>query len=171
MPKGIGWKFPVLFALCYVTMYASYALVPEAVLHDEVYHYLIVYPAKSLLDWIVSDEHVVAFRNCLQSAHANLMVVRGCDGAGVLFLLIAAIIACRAPGIATLRGIAGATILIYVINELRIVALFLVDVYHPAWFTPTHVYVIPLLMIGIGTFYFGTWSIHRRTGVYFDAQT
>jgi exosortase family protein XrtM len=101
---------------------------------------------------------VIAAKNVLESASASLSVVRGCDGSGVIFLLIAAIIAYRANVRRTLLGVIGAVALVYVVNQMRIITLFFIDVHWPSWFTPMHVYAIPTLMILLGTLYFAFWA-------------
>jgi exosortase family protein XrtM len=88
--------------------------------------------------------------------------VRGCDGSGVILLLVAAIITVRTTIKRTLLGIVGAIALVYVLNQLRIVAIYFVVSRWRPWFTPVHVYFIPTLMILVGALYFAVWASHRH---------
>jgi exosortase family protein XrtM len=160
--KKINGLFFILFSVTYFILYLSYSTVPEAILSDCIYHYGIAYPSKTMIDWISPSEHVVVAGNSLISATVNLRVIRGCDGSGVIFLLVAAIIAMRTTLRRTLLGIVGVVALVYVLNQLRIVALYFILSRWPSWFTPVHVYFIPTLMILVGTIYFAAWAAHPQ---------
>jgi exosortase family protein XrtM len=156
--RSLGWQFLLLFVALYLAMYVAYVLLPDAMLRDKIFSYGITYPAKAVLNWLFPGERAVALENQLRSARAHLSIVRGCDGAGVVFLLIAAIVAYRAAWMATLLGTAGAIGLIYLVNEMRIVALYFVQSYRPLWFMTVHVYFIPSLMILVAAIYFMWWA-------------
>jgi exosortase family protein XrtM len=155
---GIQWRFLTLFAAIYCAFYLGYSVVPDEVLRERVYYYGIVCPARAVIHWVAPADLVVGQHNYLRSAGAQLNIVRGCDGAGVIFLLAAAILAFRARWRATLGGLVGAVALIYTLNLTRIVVLYFVNVHLPAWFTPVHVYLIPTFMILVGTVYFALWA-------------
>ncbi len=161
-PNRMGAVFLVLFAATYLILYSCYAVTPDAVLRNDVYYYTIVYPAKTAINWLAPGEQVVGVQNRLQSMHSNLNIVRGCDGSGVAFLLIAAIVAYRARIRATLLGVAGAVMLTCALNQARIVVLYFIDSYRPAWFTAVHVYFTPTLMILAAMIYFAVWTANRE---------
>jgi exosortase family protein XrtM len=133
-------------------------MIPDEFLRNDVYFYGIVCPSRLLIHWLAPAEQVAGIENRIVSAGVQLSIVRGCDGSGVAFLLIGAICAARAALRRTVLGILGALALVYVLNQLRIVALFFIDGWRPSWFTPMHVYFIPTLMILLGTLYFALWS-------------
>ena len=85
-----------LFAATYVALYFDYCAVPDAVLRDNVYYYGIVHPSEAVINWLAPGEHAKGEHNGVTSPTVNLRIVRGCDGAGVMLLLVAAIIAYRA---------------------------------------------------------------------------
>ena len=163
-PKPISRVFVVVFAAAYFTLYLGYCAVPDSVLRDRIYYYGIVSPSKTMINWLVPAEHVIGVQNRLESPTANLDIVRGCDGSGVVFLLIAAIVALRAPLRRSLLGVISAIALVYVLNQLRIVTLYFVQSRAPAWFTPVHVYFVPTLMILVATIYFAIWAAHGAHG-------
>ena len=155
---SLGWRFLLLFAAIYVALYLGYSAIPDALLRDHFYYYGIVCPSKVLINWLSPKEHAMGQHNGLTSPGVNLLIVRGCDGSGVMFLLIAAIVAYRAALTHMLLGIAGAVTLIYVLNQIRIVALFFVESHRPSWFMPIHVYLVPTLMVLCGALYFAAWT-------------
>lgn len=160
----VSWPFLALFAVGYALMYCGYALLPDSVLRDVVYPHVINRPAQWLINRLPSMEQVVAHQDHLESARAHLLIVRGCDGAGVLFLLLAAVVACRASAAATFSGLLGAISLVYAANEARIVALYWVAAYHASWFTLVHVYVVPTAMILFSGLYFSAWLVRYQDG-------
>jgi exosortase family protein XrtM len=154
----INGVFLLLFAVTYLILYVAYSAVPDALLRDHVYYYAIVAPAKAMIDLVAPNDHVMGEHNVLNSATVKLTIVRGCDSAGVIFLLMAAVIAVRASLKRTLLGIAGAMLVIYPLNQLRIVTLYFVAAHRISWFTAVHVYFIPTLMILAGVLYFAAWA-------------
>lgn len=147
----------MLFVAVYCVLYLCYSAIPDSILRDNVYFYGIVRPSEALINWLAPAEHVVGTQNRLLSATVRLNIVRGCDGAGVLFLLLAAMLAYRARLATTVLGIVGAVLLVYALNEMRVVALYFIDSHWPEWFLPMHLYFIPTLMILVGAVYFALW--------------
>jgi exosortase family protein XrtM len=87
-----------------------------------------------------------------------LEIVRGCDGAGVLFLIISAILVFPAGLMRKLLGLLLGIGLIYGLNLLRICILYYVIAYQPSWFQLIHTYAAPTLMVILGCFYFAWWA-------------
>ena len=145
------------FAAIYVALYAAYQQIPDEMLIHAVYARLIVVPGATLIKLIAPDDPVIATGNQLISGATTLEVVRGCDGAGVLFLLLAAIFAIGAPLRRTACGVAGALALVYAVNQLRIVVLYFTLRDHRGWFTPLHTMVFPGLFIVLGLVCFSLW--------------
>jgi exosortase family protein XrtM len=154
--------FIVFFLATYFLLYLAYSTVPDTILSDHVYYYGIVCPSKTMINWISPIEHAMGAGNSLTSATVNLSIVRGCDGSGVIFILVAAIVSVRTTVKKTLLGIVGAVTLVYVLNQLRIVAVYFILSRWPLWFTPMHVYFIPTLMILVGTIYFSAWAAYPQ---------
>jgi exosortase family protein XrtM len=156
--KPLAWGFVAIFAAAYIVLYMAYSAVPDSFLRDKSYVYGSVNPSKTIIHWLAPGEPVTALQNRLQSPSGSLDIVRGCDGSGVVFLLVAAIIAMRERLRRTLLGIIGGIALIYLLNQLRIVTLYFVHARRPEWFTAMHVYFIPTLMVLVVTIYFAAWA-------------
>lgn len=146
--------FPAIFAALHFVYFA----LPDNFLRQGVHYYGIVWPAAALLNFFAPNEGVSAEDGSLQSARASLEIVRGCDGAGVIFLLAAGMIASSAGLKQKLLGILGGVTLIYVLNELRVIVLYFVVAYRSEWFGPLHNYFVPMLMIVTSILFFLWWA-------------
>ena len=147
-----------LLAGVYLALYGGYMQIPDAVLIEVVYHDAIVGPATFWIHVLSGHDTAHAVGNQIVSGGTVLAIVRGCDGAGVLFLLIAAIVATRASLKRTVSGIVGAWVFVYLINQVRIVVLYFAIVGHPDWFVPLHSFVFPTLFVLTGLACFTVWS-------------
>jgi exosortase family protein XrtM len=98
----------------------------------------------------------------LLSTKADLEIVRGCDGAGVLFLVVSAIVVFPSKFNRKLIGLFLGIGLIYLFNLVRISALYFVIAHHPAWFMVIHTYLAPTLMVMVGCGYFAGWAFGSK---------
>jgi exosortase family protein XrtM len=149
--------FISVFSAAYLVLHVAYLQVPTPFLVEVAYRYAIVQPAAVMVAWIAPGEAVQVVDNQLRSASAALEIVRGCDGAGLLFLLLAAIVAVDASPSRKLGAAIGGGVMVFALNELRIVGLYFVAAYHHTLFVPLHVYFIPMLEILACAAYFAWW--------------
>lgn len=119
-----------------------------------------------LINIIAPLEQVLAQQNHLISAHAKLEIVRGCDGAGVLFLVISAILVFPASLRRKLLGLLFGVSLIYGINLLRIGVLYFVVAYQPDYFSLIHTYLAPTFMVIAACAYFAWWAFGSKDKSY-----
>lgn len=136
-----------------------YFMIPDAVLGHFVYHNVIVSIAAYTIDLFAPAEHVSALQNKLLSTHVSLEIVRGCDGAGTIFMLIAAVIAFRASVKHKFIGVSLGLFLLYILNESRIISLYFILAYKRGWFQLVHTYFAPTLIIIISCLFFLWWAI------------
>ena len=158
MSRGKEIRFLVIFGAVYLLFHTTYFLVPDAFLRDLVYHYGIVAISSDLINLCTPMEATSAIANKLISSKASLEIVRGCDGAGATFLLMAAILAFSAPWKQKLLGVAASLLLLYVINQLRVISLYFVVVYQRGWFQMLHTYFAPTLIIIVCCIFFVWWT-------------
>jgi len=147
-----------LFVGCYVLLDYGYFKIPVDQFVNVIYYHGVVAVCADLINWLAPLEHVLAKQNHLLSAKADLEIVRGCDGAGVLFLVMSAILVFPSGLKRKLLGLLLGIGLIYSLNLLRISALYFVIAYQPDWFQLIHTYVAPTLMVVLGCFYFACWA-------------
>lgn len=157
-PKGGAVVALLIFALSYMALYWAYMAVPNWLLGDWIYHYGIVSTGAMLINALAPAEAVQAVANRIVSPRAVLEVVRGCDGAGVLFLLSAAMLAVRARWRQVVGGVAGALLFVYALNQARIVVLYFAVLNEGVWFTTLHSVVFPSLFVLLALAYFTWWA-------------
>jgi exosortase family protein XrtM len=152
------WLHFILFLGCYALLDYAYFKIPVDTFINVIYYHGVVTVCADLINMLAPLEQVLAQQNHLLSAKANLEIVRGCDGAGVLFLVVSAIVAFPSTGRRKLTGLLLGIGLIYLINLLRISALYFIIAYQPVWFPLLHVYLAPTLMVLVGCCYFAWWA-------------
>lgn len=148
----------ILFVGCYVFLDYAYFKIPVDTFINVIYFHGVVTICADLINMLAPLEQVLAQQNHLLSAKADLEIVRGCDGAGVLFLVVSAIVAFPSTGRRKLIGLLLGIGLIYLINLLRISALYFIIAYQPDWFLLVHTYLAPTLMVIVGCCYFAWWA-------------
>ncbi|ANE58012.1 MULTISPECIES: exosortase family protein XrtM [Methylomonas] len=156
--KKYGWLQCILFIGCYLLLNAAYFNIPFNLFSQVLYYHGVVSICADLVNLVAPLEQVAATQNHLISAKADLEIVRGCDGAGVLFLIVSAIVVFPAKFGRKLIGLGLGISLIYSINLLRICVLYFVIAYHPDWLQLLHIYVAPTLMVIVGCLYFAWWA-------------
>jgi exosortase/archaeosortase family protein len=129
--------------------------------HGALYRVLvedgIVAPAGYLIGVLTPHLPVVAMGHTLRRPGGGINIVNGCDGMETVFLLTAAFAA--APLTRRARWIGGliGLLLVYALNEARILALFYSQDGHPELFDVLHSFLAPLIMILAVGAYFCAW--------------
>lgn len=156
-------RFVVVFVTLYAALHALYFAIPDRILRDGVHYHAIVVPAAYLIRVVVRQEPVSAVEGTLSSPRAALSIVRGCDGAGVAFLLMAAVLAFPTSLKRKLLGMLGALGLAYLLNQVRVVGLYFVAAYRHEWFDLLHNFLIPTFIIVVCCLFFAWW-VTRSAG-------
>jgi exosortase family protein XrtM len=86
-----------------------------------------------------------------------LSVLNGCEGTETLFLLVAAVVAFAASWRHKLWGILLGGLLVYGLNQIRIVALYFALRHDKELFSALHGYVGPTLIIILCSLFFLWW--------------
>ena len=152
------WLQCLLFVACYVLLDYAYFKIPVDVLSNMVYYHGVVNLCADFINFFNPLEQVLAKQNHLLSSKADLEIVRGCDGAGMLFLVMSAILVFQAPVHRKLLGLILGIALVYCLNLVRICLLYFVLSYQPTWFQLIHTYVAPTFMMILGCCYFAWWA-------------
>ncbi len=116
-----------------------------------------VLPSAHIISALTPDEQVRAEGARLISPNVRLSVLNGCEGTECLLLLFAAIIAHRAAARDKAAALAAGFLLVYGINQMRIVTLFYVVRYRHDWFPILHGYIAPLFVTGVAAVFFYVW--------------
>ena len=147
---GFLFVFCSLYALFYVS---RGGLVERLVIHDAT-----VVPAAALARLLDPATDAHALGNRIYSARGSLVVQSGCEGVETLFMMWAAIVVFPAGLRAKCAGIVLGTLLVYGLNQLRLVALFLVSHHSKPVFEALHGYVAPTLIVLFVGFFFVVWT-------------
>jgi exosortase family protein XrtM len=148
----------ILFVGCYVLLDYAYFNIPDALFSNVIYYHGVVSICADVINFFSPAEQVLAKQNHLLSTKADLEIVRGCDGAGMLFLVMSAILVFQTPIRRKLLGLLLGIGLIYCLNLVRICLLYFVLAYQPGWFQLIHTYVAPTFMVLLGCCYFAWWA-------------
>jgi exosortase family protein XrtM len=157
--KPFEWLQILLFVGCYSLLDYAYFQIPVSIFANYIYYYGVVSICADLINLFAPLEQAMAEHNHLFSSKADLEIVRGCDCAGVFFLLISAIAVFPAKLSRKLFGMLFGCALIYLLNLLRITSLYFVIAYNPDWFLLIHTYLAPTLLIIAGCIFFGWWAL------------
>lgn len=148
----------ILLVLWYGAFDWAYRQVPDQVLADRIYRWGINEVAAHIINLLHADAQVSVAAHRLVSPRANLEVVRGCDGSGLLFLLGAAVLAFRLRWRRRLEGLLAAIVMVYVLNQLRVVALYFALANRPAWFLPLHTSILPIVILVLSSTLYLCWT-------------
>ncbi|HMW71291.1 MAG TPA: exosortase family protein XrtM [Cellvibrionaceae bacterium] len=152
-----GW-FAAKFCAWFIAFECAYFFIPDDFLRDVVYHRFLVNPCVAIIQWLSPHEAVTGQQNFLLAPHANLEIVRGCDGAGAMFLLAAAMLAFRASPLHKSRGLVFGVALLAALNYGRIVGLYFLSAYASHHFLLVHSYLAPSFIIVLSCFVFAIWA-------------
>ena len=153
-------RFILVFSCFYCLLHSAYYLVPDSFLREQVYYHLIIAVCVEVINFLVPAENVSGQGNILYAPAASLEIVRGCDGAGSLFLLIAGITAFRTALLKKIKGLLLGITVVLMLNLIRVIALYFIVVYQYDWFTPVHAYYAPGLMVLVCVWFFSWWAVH-----------
>jgi exosortase/archaeosortase family protein len=148
------------FALIYALLQFGYQSMrdsPGSWLIDRV----TVVPAAALIDGFFPSDGVVAQGNQLQWPLGRLRLLAGCDGFEVLTLYLAAVLVAPVSWRRGLLMLAAGTALIWVMNQGRIVGLYLAFRHWREGFDVLHTVWGPLVMIAV-VFAFFAWNLRRE---------
>ncbi len=120
-----------------------------------------VAPAAWLIDTFWHGQEIHAEGHRLVSPQGRLNVLNGCEGLETLFLLIAAVLAYPFPWRVRLTGLLLGTLLVYSLNQARLVLLWHAFQQDRALFGLLHGTVLPLAMVAICLLGF-LWFVARH---------
>lgn len=146
-----------IFLTVYALLNLAYFSLPDAQL-KQIHELLVLRPCSAILNTWLGVGAVIVSDHGLVSEGIYLAVVRGCDGAGVLFLLLAAVACFPARPAAKLVGMLAGLVLVQVLNVARIATLFLVFKDHRASFPDLHNLYLPTAMLLICGLAFMLWT-------------
>ncbi len=155
---GRELRFALVFLFAFCVLQFSYQAGRDGLVEHLVIDVATVYPSTALINFIDPDKHAVASGQRILSPHGSLSILNGCEGTETLFLLAAAIAAFRASWRSKLKGLLLGTVLVYCLNQARIVVLFFAARENRSWFEMIHGYIAPSLIIVLCSLFFLWWA-------------
>jgi exosortase family protein XrtM len=119
---------------------------------------LTVRPAAIVINTVVPKASVTAHGNDLSTPYGRISVLQGCEGTEAIFLLIAAIVPFPTAWKTKLLGIGAGIVLVYAMNQLRLLALVVSLLWHREWFSSLHGIIAPTFIVLAGCLFFLVWA-------------
>lgn len=119
-----------------------------------VIHQATVKPATALIQIVTPDANARPVAASIKAPGGGLNILNGCEGTEVMFLLIAAFAAVRLGWQQRLIGLALGLVLIFALNQARILALFYAYRNERSLFDLLHTSVLPAVLIAAVALYF-----------------
>ena len=103
-------------------------------------------------------QHVTVSDTTIQSSRFAVNIENGCNGVEAMLILLASIAAFPASWKAKAVGLLAGAVVVQLLNEVRVVTLYLLGAYHPRVFDLFHtaVWQIAIILAAIG--FFLQWS-------------
>jgi exosortase family protein XrtM len=157
-------RFALIFLLLFFVMQFCYSASRGSLAEHLVIDFATVQPSVAAINLIAPDAGAKAKGNRIISPHGSLSVLNGCEGTETVFLLLAAIIAFNAPWLQKLKGAALGTLVVYGLNQGRIIALFFAAQHDRKWFDLLHGIIAPTLIIVLSVLFFLWWTGENASG-------
>ncbi|MCX6231289.1 MAG: exosortase H [Bacteroidetes bacterium] len=144
--------FVVIFA---ILMGLFYSLWFTSFFENNVQHYIIKINA-TISNFILNifGQHTKTMGDMIYSSSFSISIKRGCDAVEAMALFTSVLLAFPAPWKSKLIGLTGGLFMLFLLNLVRIISLFLTGIYFPKAFEIMHIEVWQVLFI---FFALGLW--------------
>jgi exosortase family protein XrtM len=156
--RGSELRFAVIFLLFFTLLQYGYAASRGSIVERIVIDIATVQPSVAVINLIAPEEQAKASGHRILSPLGGLNILNGCEGTESIFLLLAAILAFAAPWKYKLIGALIGTMLVYMLNQTRIVSLYFLAHQNHHWFDLLHGYVAPTLIVVLTCVFFLWWA-------------
>jgi exosortase/archaeosortase family protein len=154
---SLSWKRLLAFVLLSGAFYGALAQAWERGLATWLIDVVTVPPAAWLARLVCGDPDIAARGAHLQSPSASLNVLFGCEGTDVLLVLAAALLVTPVRWTYRWAGVLAGMAVVFLVNQLRLLALFVALRSPGGWFGALHGLVAPLVVVVAVTAYYFFW--------------
>lgn len=147
----------VVFLMVFAVLQVGWQGVRGTAIQDFVVHDATVRPAAFLVRTLTPAVRAQAVKDSLQAPGGGLRIVNGCEGTEALFLLIAGFVIAPIAWGARMTGFLAGMVVVFVLNQARILALFYAFRHDPALFDLLHTTVTPIAVVLLLSTYFYAW--------------
>jgi exosortase/archaeosortase family protein len=153
----LSWKR----LLAFVFLFGAFYLALAQAWGDGLSYWLIdvftVKPAAWIARHVLGDPTIAAQGSRVGSGQGSLNVLFGCEGTDVLMLLAAALLVTPVRWADRLTGLLAGTAFVFVVNQLRLLALLEALRTQRDWFGALHGLVAPLAVVALVSVFFLGW--------------
>jgi exosortase/archaeosortase family protein len=143
------WVLAGVFALVLVLLQWGWGAARGGMIERMVINDATVKPAVLLINTWTPEARAIAVGASIKAQGGGINVLNGCEGTEVLFLLIAALVAYPISWRFRALGMLTGTFLVYLLNQMRLLALFYSYRSDRALFDQLHGLVAPLMLIAL----------------------
>jgi exosortase family protein XrtM len=152
-----------LFAAVFCALQLGWQALGDTVVHRLVVDHATVGVSVVLINTLTPAVHAVGAGTAVHAPGGGLNIVNGCDGTETWFLLCAAFAAASLSWRARALGLAFGTVVVFAVNQVRILALFYANRSDPEMFNLLHAIVGPIVVIVAVACFFYAWMAHHAT--------
>ena len=158
------FKQALAFILLFLIMQISWQMLRDEAIGHFIRGSVTVKPVVMMIHLLSPKIAATANGNQILAPGGGLVIKIGCEGVEALFILIAALLSVGMQWRAKLQGIMIGTLLIYTLNQLRILLLFYTFRVNKPLFQLLHVSIAPLALIAISGLFYHYWLIKHENG-------
>ena len=156
--KYLALKFLLIFGVMLAVFYVFIAFSSfYSKRFVPVHHHLIAKVSGYVL--AVLGQEITVTGKSISSPRFSVNIIRGCDAVEPIALFLCAVLAFPLPFLKKLPGMIAGTLLLLILNLVRIVSLFLIGVYSPRFFALTHLDVWQALFIFFAVLFWIVWLL------------
>lgn len=152
----------LIFILLFIFMQAGWQMLRDDAFGHFIRGTLTVKPAVMLIHFLTPHIQASALGNQILAPGGGLVIKIGCEGIEALFILIAGLLSVTMAWRAKLSGMLLGLMLIYVVNEMRILILFYAFRTDKALFQLLHGTIAPLALIAIAGLFYHYWLLNNQ---------
>jgi exosortase family protein XrtM len=156
-------KQTLVFILLFILMQAGWQMVRDDAIGHFIRGTITVKPAVMMIHVLTPTIAASALGNQILATGGGLVIKIGCEGVEALFILIAGLLSVSMAWRAKLSGILLGLILIYTVNEIRILILFYAFRADKALFQMLHGTIAPLALIAVAGLFYHYWLLKNQT--------
>lgn len=162
-PASSLLKQALVFILLFILMQAGWQMVRDDAIGHFIRGTITVEPAVMMIHVLTPTIAASALGNQILAPGGGLVIKIGCEGVEALFILIAGLLSVSMAWRAKLSGILLGLILIYTVNEIRILILFYAFRADKALFQLLHGTIAPLALIAVAGLFYHYWLLKNQT--------
>ena len=156
LPKALLWRLAVFLGI-FAALQGIYGAAKGGWFEHLVIDRLTVQSAALVIDYASPELGVEPSGSKLKAPGGGINVLNGCEGMDVVFLVTAAMLVAPISWRARLLGILCGTLVVLVLNQARVIALFYAFRSDRSLFDMLHGVVSPLLLIVAASGFFIAW--------------